>query len=99
MLCLSFRSAEIEAGTVAPGACRFALLSLVFGKFFVGVGGGFTRSEHGGRAGGLLLLFLHTSKLVADLAERRFNGFDFDEQVTHLFEEIVEMVWPDNIRQ
>jgi hypothetical protein len=90
-------AAEVGAGFVAARLGGFAFRALVFGELFVGVGEGIARSEHGIGAAGLLLFLAQGAELMADLAERRFNGFYFDEEVTDLFKEVVKMVRANDV--
>src|SRR6266567_7744627 len=84
--------AEVDTRPIALGFGQFAFLFLVFGKFLVSVGERVARSEHGVGLGGLFFLLAKGAEFVANLAERRFDGFHFHEKVADLFEKVVKMV-------
>src|SRR5258708_19235763 len=84
--------AEVDAGLIALVFGQFAFLFLVFGKFLVSVGERVARSEHGVGLGSLFFLLTQGAEFVADLAERRFDGFHFHEKVADLFEKVVKLV-------
>jgi hypothetical protein len=89
--------AEVGADAVAAGLGGFGFLLFVFGEFFVGVGEGIAGGEHRVGAAVLALFLSDLAEFVADLAERCFDGFHFDEQVTHFFKEIVQVKWADDV--
>ena len=82
--------AKVDTG-LAPGFGQFAFLLLVFGEFFVGIGEGIARSEHGVTPG-LFLFLAQRAEFVADLPDWAFDGLHFDEQITDFFEKVVKVV-------
>ena len=89
--------AEIGARFVASRLGLFSFLAFVLGELFVGIGKGVARGEHGIGTARLLLFLSQGAELMADLAQRRFDCFYFDEEIADLFQEIVKVIGPDHI--
>jgi hypothetical protein len=89
--------AQIGAGPVAAGFGGFSFSALVFSDFFFGIGVGIAGGKHRVRATSLLFLFADFAKLMANLAKRRFDGLDLNQQVTDFFEKVVEVERPDYV--
>src|SRR5713226_4359124 len=91
--------AEIDAalGTLVLQGLAFG--AFILGDFFFGVGEGIARGEHGVGLGGFFLFLAQLAKLVAHLANRRVDGFDFHQQIADFFQKIVKMERAQHIRE
>lgn len=89
--------AEIGARFVASRLGLFSFLAFVLGELFVSIGKGVARGEHGIGTARLLLFLSQGAELMADLAQRRFDCFYFDEEVADFFKEIVKVIRANHV--
>ena len=95
---LAVGAAEVGAGTAAFCFAQLGFLTFVFGEFFFGIRRvGIARGEHGIGAAGFLFLFAEAAELVADLAQRDVDRFNFDQKVADFFQKIVKVVGPHDV--